>query len=60
MIQTNTMPNGEHCVTASVHEVNPDLEIRVHWHQPGVNLLGFQVFAAGEFVAGIGEMEHVS
>lgn len=60
MIQTNALPDGVHCVVASAEDKDYDLEIRIHWHQPGVNLLGFQVFAAGEFVAGIGAMGHES
>lgn len=58
MIQTLMMENGEHCVTCAVKE--NDIEIRIHWHQPGVNLIGFQVYNLGVFVAGIGEMEHES
>lgn len=58
MIQTVMLDDGvTQCVQASAYD--DDLEIRIHWHQPGVNLLGFQVLRAGEFVAGVGEMEHV-
>ncbi len=58
MIQTTTLEDGGHCVVASAKDMDFDLEICIHWHQPGVSLLGFQVFAAGEYVAGIGEMDH--
>ena len=58
MIQTNTLDNGEHCVTATAEDPALDLEIRIHWHQPGVNLVGFQVFIKDEFIAGMGDMNH--
>ena len=57
MIQTATLSDGvTQCVEAAAYD--EDIEIRIHWHQPGVNLLGFQVLRGGELVAGVGEMEH--
>ena len=58
MINTVTLDDGVQCVVASAYDGEFNLDIRIHWHQPGTNLLGFQVIAAGEVVAETGEMEH--